>query len=91
MNDTGLPHRPCGSGGGRTCGPGEECRFVNSTAIWPGPHYGITSYDKIFLSMLTVFQCVTMEGWTEIMYIVRIHYFYNLVERYSILALSLLC
>lgn len=69
INETALPHRPCGSEGGRSCGPGQECLHVNSTSLWPGPHYGITSYDNIFLSMLTVFQCVTMEGWTDIMYI----------------------
>ena len=29
---------------------------------------GITSFDNIGLAMLTTFQCVTMEGWTPIMY-----------------------
>ncbi len=38
---------------------------------WEGPHYGITSFDNIGLAMLTVFQCVTMEGWTSILYSVR--------------------
>lgn len=28
---------------------------------------GITSFDNIGYAMLTVFQCVTMEGWTPIM------------------------
>ncbi|CAB4041642.1 voltage-dependent N-type calcium channel subunit alpha-1B-like, partial, partial [Paramuricea clavata] len=69
INDTLLLNRPCGDEGGRTCGPGERCEYINSRAEWPGPHYGITSYDHIFLAMLTVFQCVTMEGWTDIMYI----------------------
>ncbi|CAH8493715.1 unnamed protein product [Heterobilharzia americana] len=35
---------------------------------WEGPNYGITSFDNIGYAMLTVFQCITMEGWTEIMY-----------------------
>ena len=62
---------------------------------WEGPNSGITSFDNIFLAMLTVFQvsplpsdgdkfivwymysnligqlhfqCVTMEGWTPILY-----------------------
>ncbi|EDV29728.1 uncharacterized protein TRIADDRAFT_18642, partial [Trichoplax adhaerens] len=35
---------------------------------WTGPNAGITSFDNIGLSMLTVFQCITMEGWTNIMY-----------------------
>lgn len=25
--------------------------------VWKGPNYGITSFDNIFFSMLTVFQC----------------------------------
>ena len=35
---------------------------------WEGPNYGITSFDNIGFAMLTVFQCVTMEGWTPILY-----------------------
>nr|XP_042909199.1 voltage-dependent calcium channel type A subunit alpha-1 isoform X2 [Parasteatoda tepidariorum] len=35
---------------------------------WMGPNYGITSFDNIFFAMLTVFQCITMEGWTAILY-----------------------
>lgn len=38
---------------------------------WEGPNDGITSFDNIGLAMLTVFQCVTMEGWTPILYSVR--------------------
>ncbi|XP_062601574.1 voltage-dependent calcium channel type A subunit alpha-1-like isoform X7 [Saccostrea cucullata] len=40
-----------------------ECR-----ARWVGPNYGITSFDNIAYAMLTVFQCITMEGWTEVLY-----------------------
>ncbi|XP_056009827.1 voltage-dependent calcium channel type A subunit alpha-1-like isoform X8 [Ostrea edulis] len=40
-----------------------ECRVR-----WVGPNYGITSFDNIAYAMLTVFQCVTMEGWTEVLY-----------------------
>ena len=35
---------------------------------WEGPNFGITSFDNIGFAMLTVFQCVTMEGWTPILY-----------------------
>ena len=35
---------------------------------------GITSFDNIGLAMLTTFQCVTMEGWTPIMYWVCLHH-----------------
>ncbi|CAD6185181.1 unnamed protein product [Caenorhabditis auriculariae] len=36
--------------------------------IWIGPNYGITSFDNIAFAMITVFQCITMEGWTTVMY-----------------------
>ncbi|GIY07370.1 hypothetical protein CDAR_434812 [Caerostris darwini] len=35
---------------------------------WDGPNHGITSFDNIFFAMLTVFQCITMEGWTAMLY-----------------------
>ena len=50
---------------GHQCFGDEICsRYV------AGVNYGITSYDNIFLSILTVFQCVTTEGWSDIMYYV---------------------
>ncbi|KAL7018839.1 hypothetical protein ACKWTF_010927 [Chironomus riparius] len=46
------------------------CNYNESTCIeqWEGPNYGITSFDNIGFAMLTVFQCITMEGWTAILY-----------------------
>jgi voltage-dependent calcium channel L type alpha-1D len=38
---------------------------------WTGPenpNYGVTSFDNIFASILTVFQCITLEGWSENMF-----------------------
>ncbi|ESO92791.1 hypothetical protein LOTGIDRAFT_119993, partial [Lottia gigantea] len=35
---------------------------------WKGPNSGITSFDHIGFAMLTVFQCITMEGWTTVLY-----------------------
>ncbi|XP_070176329.1 voltage-dependent calcium channel type A subunit alpha-1-like [Littorina saxatilis] len=35
---------------------------------WEGPNHGITSFDNIGFAMLTVFQCITMEGWTTVLY-----------------------
>ncbi|XP_035829518.1 voltage-dependent calcium channel type A subunit alpha-1, partial [Aplysia californica] len=35
---------------------------------WVGPNDGITSFDHIGYAMLTVFQCITMEGWTTVLY-----------------------
>ena len=48
---------------------------------WAGPNSGITSFDNIGFAMLTVFQCVTMEGWTNILYWVsRAHLEYILLS-----------
>lgn len=40
-----------------------ECR-----SGWIGPFKGIINFDNIGLAMLTVFQSITMEGWTTILY-----------------------
>ncbi|KAH1180680.1 hypothetical protein KIL84_001614 [Mauremys mutica] len=51
-------------------GHGRECP-LNSTECrgrWEGPNGGITNFDNFFFAMLTVFQCITMEGWTDVLY-----------------------
>ncbi|CAK1595367.1 unnamed protein product [Parnassius mnemosyne] len=48
---------------GFQCDEGQICRDY-----WKGPNDGITNFDNIGYSMLTVFQCITLEGWTDIMY-----------------------
>ncbi|XP_052425508.1 voltage-dependent L-type calcium channel subunit alpha-1D-like isoform X1 [Carassius gibelio] len=56
---------PCAvNGHGRTCA-------VNGTVCkegWHGPNGGITNFDNFMFAMLTVFQCITMEGWTDVLY-----------------------
>lgn len=58
--------KPCGEGYPCDIDNGEVCR-----EYWVGPNYGITNFDNFGLSMLTVFQCVTNEGWTNVLYWVR--------------------
>lgn len=53
------PPHPCGVQG---CPAGYECRD------WIGPNDGITQFDNILFAVLTVFQCITMEGWTTVLY-----------------------
>jgi len=57
------PETPCGIG--YDCEPGGE-EFC--AEYWDGPNDGITNFDNFGLAMLTVFVCVTMEGWTDTMY-----------------------
>ncbi|TNM87112.1 hypothetical protein fugu_007342 [Takifugu bimaculatus] len=56
---------PCAqAGNGRRCTiNGSECR-----PGWEGPNNGITHFDNIGFAMLTVYQCITMEGWTKVLY-----------------------
>ncbi|XP_062419224.1 voltage-dependent R-type calcium channel subunit alpha-1E isoform X3 [Pungitius pungitius] len=51
---------PCGD---RQCPTKYTC---NDT--WIGPNDGITQFDNILFAVLTVFQCITMEGWTTVLY-----------------------
>ena len=55
---------PCG--GIFHCPEGFECR-----GEWEGPQWGITCFDNFGQAMLTVFQCITLEGWTDMLYWVR--------------------
>ncbi|XP_069383311.1 voltage-dependent L-type calcium channel subunit alpha-1D isoform X26 [Paralichthys olivaceus] len=51
-------------------GHGRHCIF-NGTVCregWQGPNNGITNFDNFLFAMLTVFQCITMEGWTDVLY-----------------------
>ncbi|XP_053174296.1 voltage-dependent L-type calcium channel subunit alpha-1D isoform X4 [Scomber japonicus] len=51
-------------------GHGRHCT-INSTVCregWQGPNNGITNFDNFLFAMLTVFQCITMEGWTDVLY-----------------------
>ncbi|XP_011051194.1 PREDICTED: muscle calcium channel subunit alpha-1 isoform X1 [Acromyrmex echinatior] len=56
---------PCGSGGFQCYQIGS---YYCSKQFWEGPNYGITNFDNFGLSMLTVFQCITLEGWTDVLY-----------------------
>lgn len=63
---------PCSNDSSTSWNKGNQCD-PESICLedWEGPNSGITSFDNIGLAMLTVFQCITMEGWTTILYWVR--------------------
>ncbi|XP_060715817.1 calcium channel, voltage-dependent, P/Q type, alpha 1A subunit, b isoform X8 [Tachysurus vachellii] len=54
------------------CGDELPARVCPSGSVcidkWLGPNYGITQFDNILFAVLTVFQCITMEGWTDMLY-----------------------
>ncbi|XP_076801184.1 voltage-dependent L-type calcium channel subunit alpha-1D-like isoform X4 [Clavelina lepadiformis] len=56
---------PCAMLGenGRQCAEGYYC-----AGGWKGPSKGIINFDTFYFSVITVFQCITMEGWTDVLY-----------------------
>ncbi|XP_030625015.1 voltage-dependent N-type calcium channel subunit alpha-1B [Chanos chanos] len=62
--DKPLLDHPCGKDPpSYVCDNGTDCRDG-----WIGPNSGITNFDNILFAILTVFQCITMEGWVDILY-----------------------
>ena len=57
--NTGIvsDNRCCGS---HTCGQGSCVEYISN------PNYGSTGFDDVFLSLLTAFQCVTLENWSNV-------------------------
>uniref|UniRef100_A0A8D0C2E9 Voltage-dependent N-type calcium channel subunit alpha n=1 Tax=Salvator merianae TaxID=96440 RepID=A0A8D0C2E9_SALMN len=62
-NETGKIYFPCGEEK-----PARHCEEGTCRPYWEGPNFGITNFDNILFAVLTVFQCITMEGWTDILY-----------------------
>lgn len=68
--------KPCGTAGSAyNCAPASESARASGATWncsgetnWQGPNNGITNFDNFGLAMLTVFQCVSLEGWTDVMY-----------------------
>ncbi|KAL1265915.1 hypothetical protein QQF64_003942 [Cirrhinus molitorella] len=58
-----VDEQPCGELPARKCDDEYTC-----TEYWLGPNYGITQFDNVLFAVLTVFQCITMEGWTDMLY-----------------------
>ena len=58
-------------GDSQTCSEGYFCgkRLLN-------PNYDVTSFDNIFWALLAIFQCVTLEGWSDIMVLYQKVYTY---------------
>ena len=49
---------------GQRCAPTQTCKS------WGGPSYGFLGFDNMGLAFLTIFQCTTMEGWADVMYMI---------------------
>eukprot|EP00002_Diphylleia_rotans_P008552 TRINITY_DN1844_c0_g1_i3.p1 TRINITY_DN1844_c0_g1~~TRINITY_DN1844_c0_g1_i3.p1 ORF type:complete len:1384 (+),score=276.21 TRINITY_DN1844_c0_g1_i3:89-4240(+) len=62
-----LCTRGQGYGARDVCGEGETCE----EDVGPNPNFGFTSFDNIGWAFLVIFQCLTLEGWSDIMYLVQ--------------------
>ena len=77
---------------GSGCAAGEECRLYGTN-----PVYGTVNFDTIGWAWMTLFQCITMEGWVDVMYMemttlnatVSIVYFVSLILLGSFYLLNL--
>jgi len=49
-------------GGENDCPEDYFCGKINEN-----PNFGVTNFDNLMYSLLVVFQCVTLEGWSDIM------------------------
>ena len=54
-------------GGGNACPAGQYCVDQRKQDL---PNFGFSNFDNIAWAWLTIFQCISMEGWTNIMYMV---------------------
>jgi Ca2+-binding EF-hand superfamily protein len=58
-------------GYGRSCPAGYSCHLLDpcdKATLAEAPNSGFTQFDNIGYSFLTIFQSITLEGWSDIMY-----------------------
>ena len=55
------------AGAGNACPAGQYCVQQRKQDL---PNFGFSNFDNIAWAWLTIFQCISMEGWTNIMYMV---------------------
>ena len=51
------------AGGQGSCEPGQACRLYDHN-----PLHDTVSFDNIVAAWMTIFQCTTLEGWTDVLY-----------------------
>uniref|UniRef100_A0A8C9X0N0 Calcium voltage-gated channel subunit alpha1 E n=1 Tax=Sander lucioperca TaxID=283035 RepID=A0A8C9X0N0_SANLU len=65
---SGKLHQTCLPSLAFACGVRKCPEKYDCNDTWIGPNDGITQFDNILFAVLTVFQCITMEGWTAVLY-----------------------
>ena len=60
-----------GEGNEIFCSPMLSCASRYECVKKQNPNYGMSSFDNILKSVLNIFVIITLEGWTDLMYMVR--------------------
>lgn len=72
----GMPVWSGGSAGGGWACPTQpqqpDAPFGKFCAAFENPNHGMTNFDNIVWAWVTIFQCITTEGWTDIMYALQV-------------------
>lgn len=61
---------------GRWCGAPQDYNLTlanENLTIASYMNFGYTTFDNIGVSMFTIFQIITLEGWSDLMYMVSIY------------------
>ena len=65
------------NGAGHECLPAGDTTFFCSRydpitgEPFENPNYGYVSFDDFAIAVLTIFTMITLEGWTDVMYVVQ--------------------
>lgn len=72
------------AGGGFVCptdpNPAAGAPFGMFCAPFQNLNSGMTSFDNVLWAWITIFQCITQEGWTDIMYAVWVSNSCNMMQ-----------
>jgi len=83
---TGSPHEGdgfCNTETSFECPGGYFCAKGNEN-----PNYGVTNFDNLGYSFLTIFQFVTLEGWSEVQRDIQITYTRHIWTLFMVIVLS---
>lgn len=83
-----------GQGGIQECAPdtvvygAEAAAFTSCRADAPNPFAGVIHFDNVFGAWVAIFQCITLEAWVEIMYMVQDGYSFWIFPYFVVLIVS---
>jgi hypothetical protein len=55
----------------RRCDGAHGTEMYSECKKFRNPNFGSTSFDNILWAWLTIFQCISLEGWVDVMYMLQ--------------------